>query len=330
LIRHKSCSEFGGHGRCYARFFWPFFVSPLEVVPKGVDKLRLILDLRHLNSFLRVDSFKYESIHEVRHLAEMRDLLFSVDLKSGYHHVDVAEEFWQYLGFEWQGQFYVFTQLPFELATACFVFTKVMKQLITRWRRLGFRLIPYIDDFLFICSTASEFAAVQAKVLQDFALADFVLSAEKCQLQPFHVIQFLGFVIDTPHGVFRLTALRKTKLRKAIARCLSSPQRVPAKLLAHVTGLVTSISLVTGSLSGLFSRFLHCALNFRMSWRAPVALDAPAISELRFWQNSLERFSSRAIWPSHSLLRVLHYDAGANGWGGYVDVDGHEHRAHGY
>ncbi|GAQ86349.1 hypothetical protein KFL_002830260 [Klebsormidium nitens] len=42
-------------------FFKPFIISPLGVVPKGVDKLRLILDLRCVNSFLRVDKFKYES-----------------------------------------------------------------------------------------------------------------------------------------------------------------------------------------------------------------------------------------------------------------------------
>jgi hypothetical protein len=37
----------------------------------------------------------------------------------------------------------------------------------------------------------------------------------------------------------------------------------------------------------------------------------------------------KPIWPSHSLLRVLYYDAGAAGWGGHLVVDGVEHRAHG-
>jgi hypothetical protein len=75
----------------------PFFVSSLGVVRKAENKLRLILDLRHLNSFLRIDKFKYESIREVAHLAKLGDFLFSADLKSGYHHVDIAPEFWQYL-----------------------------------------------------------------------------------------------------------------------------------------------------------------------------------------------------------------------------------------
>jgi hypothetical protein len=71
----------------------PFIISPLGVVPKGIDKLRLILYLRYVNSFLKVDSFKYESLKLVPYLCKLKDLLFTVDLKSGYHHVDVHPEF---------------------------------------------------------------------------------------------------------------------------------------------------------------------------------------------------------------------------------------------
>lgn len=78
----------------------PFVVSPLVVVPKGEDKLRLILDLRFVNAFLKVDSFEYESIRSVVDLCQPKDYLFTVDLKSGYHHIDIHEQDWRYLGFE--------------------------------------------------------------------------------------------------------------------------------------------------------------------------------------------------------------------------------------
>jgi hypothetical protein len=232
-----------------------------------------------MNSFLEVQKFKYESIREAHQLAKLGDYLFSVGLKSGYHHVDVAPEYWQYLGFEWQGKC-VFCQLPFVLATACFVFTKLIKQLVAHWRRAGIRVIPYINDFLFICGSASEFTAVQTRILADFAKAGFVLSHEKCQLQMSHVIKFLGFDVDTLHGVFHLTAHQKDKLRTAIDKCLQQPHKVLAKLLACTTGLITSMSLITGSVFGLFSRFLHRVLNTRASWNATVSLDPPACAEL--------------------------------------------------
>jgi hypothetical protein len=146
-----------------------------------------------------------------------------VDLKSGYHHVDIHPDFWQFLGFEWEGKYYVFTQLPFGLATAYFDFTKLIKQLVQRWRSFGIRLIPHIDDCLFFASSPLEFVSVKAQVLEDSARAGFVLSHEKCQLQLSHVAKFLGFIVNTLHGVFCLSARQKDKLRDNIFACLSDP-----------------------------------------------------------------------------------------------------------
>jgi hypothetical protein len=243
----------------------PFLVSPLGVVSKAENKLRLILDLQYLNQFLELTKFKYESIKSAPDLCAPGDFLFTVDLKSGYHHIDMYQEHWQYLGFQWRDQYYVFTQLPFGLAPACYVFTKAMRQLVKSWRSRGIRLIPYIDDFLFFCKDRTEFARVQAFVLAELAAAGLVVSKEKCQLSCTHVAKFLGFVVDSLFGQFRLSGLQKSKLLAAIDKCLSNPAAVSAKLLARVTGLTNSLSLVVGPISGLFSRFLHRSLNQRRS-----------------------------------------------------------------
>jgi hypothetical protein len=206
-----------------------FIVSPLGVVPKPPDKFRLILDLRFLNSFLQITKFRYESIKEGANLCQQDDLLFTVDLKSGYHHIDIHSDFWQYLSFQWRGQYYVFT--PFGLAPACYVFTKVLRQMVKSWRACGIRLIPYIDDFLFACCGSVEFVCVQSNVFAELAAAGFVVSKEKCQLTQSHVVKFLGFTVDTLFGKLRLSSLQKQKLRSAIDLCLR------AKTLARVTGL---------------------------------------------------------------------------------------------
>jgi hypothetical protein len=93
-------------------------------------------------------------------------------------------------------------------------------------------------------------------------------------------------VIDTLHGIYRLSAKQKEKLQSAIASCLSNPLQVPAKLVVQVTGLITSMTLVTGPAASLFSRFLHRVLNERASWRSLLSLDGAALIELRFWQSS--------------------------------------------
>jgi hypothetical protein len=140
----------------------------------------------------------------------------------------------------------------------------------------------------------------------------------------------LGFIVDTFEGIFCLTERQHSKLQAAIQVCLCDSRRVSAKLLAKVTGLVCSMALVTGSVSGLFSRYLHGALHMRTSWFSKLASDEPpACSELQFWRDNLARFSSRPIWRSNLILCVLNYDASATGWGGHLLVDGVMYEAHG-
>ena len=51
-------------------------------------------------------------------------------------------------------QFYTFRVLPFGLASACYVFTKLLRPLVKRWRAMGLRAILYIDDG--ICGAGSR------------------------------------------------------------------------------------------------------------------------------------------------------------------------------
>ena len=69
----------------------PYICSPLLVVSNSTGKLRLVLNLRYLNQFLHVVSFKYENLHIAALMFEEDEFLIKFDLKSGYHHVDCLE-----------------------------------------------------------------------------------------------------------------------------------------------------------------------------------------------------------------------------------------------
>ena len=142
----------------------PVVCSPLSVVVSSAGKKRLVIDLRYLNGYLLKDSFKYEDLRIAMLMFQKGDYLFSFDLKSGYHHVDIHKRHWQYLGFSWGGgdrpQYYEFKVLPFGLATACYVFTKLLRPLIKHWRGEGLRAIIYLDDG--IVAVNGEGAAISA------------------------------------------------------------------------------------------------------------------------------------------------------------------------
>ena len=98
-------------------------------------------------------------------MIEKGDNAIIFDLKSGYHHVDIHADYWQYLGFSWKGEngvivYYMFRVLLFGLATAPFVFTKLLKPLHGKERSKGFKVVMYIDDG--ICVGATKQATSQA------------------------------------------------------------------------------------------------------------------------------------------------------------------------
>ena len=87
-------------------------MSPLNVVTRSNGKQSLILDLRHVKQFLIVPSFRMESLDLLTDLADVDDLMLSLDLASGYHQVDMDPRYYTYLGFQWKGEFYVFRVFP--------------------------------------------------------------------------------------------------------------------------------------------------------------------------------------------------------------------------
>ena len=78
----------------------PHCVNPLSVSTKG--KLRLVLDLRHVNMFLVGKKFRYEDLRILAEILDVGDYFVNFDLKSGYHHVDIHPGHQKFLGFQWE------------------------------------------------------------------------------------------------------------------------------------------------------------------------------------------------------------------------------------
>ena len=116
------------------------------------------MDLRHVNQFLMVPSFHVDSLNLLTDLADLDDLMFSLDLVSDYHQVDMDPRYYTYLGFQWEGEFYFSRVLPFGLASAPWCFTKIMRTISLYLRFRGVQLINFLDDFLFLVSDSQSIA----------------------------------------------------------------------------------------------------------------------------------------------------------------------------
>ena len=111
--------------------------------------------------------------------------IFSIDLKSGHHHVEIFEGHQTYLGFSWkhpnsnQVKFFVFTVLPFGLSSAPYVFTKILKPLEKHWRHQGICLAAFLDDGCGIEKDSQMCSIVTDAVRTDLSKAGFVTNEDK-------------------------------------------------------------------------------------------------------------------------------------------------------
>lgn len=185
------------------------------------------------------------------------DLLGVVDLDPAYHHVDMHTSTWDYLGFEWQGQYYKFCVLPFGLNIACWVFTKLTRELVHRWRSSGIRLLHYLHDFFSACASITTFTLMQAKVLRDLSKAGFTVAAKKVDFTVSHIKKFLGFMVDTKDGKLRVSSKRRDELFTQLHTLINATGPVPVKLLAKVAGMINSMKPALGCSTRIFTRAMY-------------------------------------------------------------------------
>ena len=80
----------------------PEVVTPLTVAYSKKGKPRLVLDCRHINQYLHTFKYKYEDIKVAEDMFEKGSFLFTFDLKSAYHSIDIKNNPRSWLGFSLQ------------------------------------------------------------------------------------------------------------------------------------------------------------------------------------------------------------------------------------
>ncbi len=169
-------------------------------------------------------------------MAEKGDHAVSYDLMSGYYHVGLHPRSRTFVGFKWEGKYYVYNCLPFGLSTAPWVFSKVMRELVMFWRRDSIKVLPYLDDFLFMKHGFWQCARLARRVEGDFIRAGLKINVPKCNTIPAQQRRQLGFDVDFADGVFRVPPDRCDALKLAVDSILSarhwSEKRAP--LLARL------------------------------------------------------------------------------------------------
>ncbi len=291
----------------------PVVCSPIHAVPKKNGKFRLVIDMRYLNSHLVVPKFKMEGLETLSKMLQPEDQMFTADLQDGYHHINMHNSALPYLGFEWQGKYYVFRVLPFGLAISPLVFTKIMRSVVSHLRQLGHRIMVYLDDFIGL--TRNNSTILRRKFLKLLKNLGLHISREKSSLELEKTKEFLGLLVQTEgKAMFCVPPKKKILVTKEISRMLEkSDQPLPARRVARVVGLCISLSRAVG-LTRLLMRNLYQDLKKKRSWGAQIKLSSEVIADLKWWKNLMEFWDGKIVVPSKADL-IMFTDASNSGWG---------------
>lgn len=294
-----------------------FCARAFVVTHSRTGKPRVVIDFSYLNKFISVDSFRYEVLGSLKWgTFQLDDWFLSFDLESGYMHVGMHVDSVEYLGFQFAGRYFYCTALPFGLSASPYVFSRVMRAVVARWRSMGIRLLPYLDDFLFLFKSREEACHFRNVIDDDLVALGLKRSEKKSVWEPTQRIDHLGFTLDSREGKFKVLESNVQLVRRQaaglIAMCLRQGRWIPLQTLQQFAGKVVSLSLAVPDVLLHMGEMFSC---FETRRRFRVKLSYDALRELRFWQYSDWDSAGGFISLPTAFSDGIYTDASDYGWG---------------
>ncbi|MDD9816660.1 MAG: reverse transcriptase domain-containing protein, partial [Gammaproteobacteria bacterium] len=295
------------------------FFSSVFLVPKKDKGWRPIINLKALNQYLKVQHFKMETINNLRDILKKGDWMGKIDLKDAYLTVPISPQDQKFLRFRWREQAYQCTALPFGLATAPRVFSKIMRPWVTLMREKGVRMIQYLDDILIMASTKEQFRAHMKLVMETLQSLGFIVNRQKSIVEPQQIIEFLGFVVNSLDLEISLPKSKVQKVMKEGRRMLNK-KHITVRDLSHLIGLLNSTAPAVLP-APLHYRALQRTKNKALRengqrYNSLVRLDADARRDLEWWTSSLQVCNGRPIIHKDPSM-TIESDASKLGWGAH-------------
>ena len=245
LLLHECIIEVGSP---------PGIINPLSVSIQRGGKKCLIIDLRHVNLHIFKSKFRCQDISMAKEVLKLGDFMFSFDFKSGYHHVDIFKDHQKFLAFSWtysdgSTKYFQFTVLPFGLSSAPYIFTKLLKPIVKKWRSQGNSIVIFLDDGLGAGRTYTLAKIFSLQAHADLLKFGFLPNESKCEWDPIQEITWLGVVINTLNCTLHLTAKRVNSILTDIDNIIAQQnQKLHVKRFASICGKIISCGSCVGNI----------------------------------------------------------------------------------
>lgn len=181
--------------------------------------------------------------------------MLSFDLKWGCHHVDIFPDQRKYLSFSrtfscGRTRFFEFTVLAFGLSSAPYLFTKLLKPLVRKWRSEAKGIVVYLDDGLGSAADYNNAKTASLPAHADLCHSGFLANEYKCVWDRPRL--FCGW---GPLSIRPLLVAATDKRIVSLQDVLSvSSVRIPVRKIDSVCGKIISLTNCVGNVSRLMTR----------------------------------------------------------------------------
>jgi hypothetical protein len=258
-----------------------------------------------------------EGVSTVKQLIRKGDFMAKLDLKDAYLTIPVFPAHRVWLCFKWGGKTFEFVSLPFGLSSAAWAFTKILRPAIAHLRRLGIRLVVYLDDILIVHSSevgARKDARIVRGLLESLG---FSINEEKSIEIPAQSMEYIGIMIHSTSMSFTLTEKKSADLKNlciAVVRKESISLRELASLLGNFNWASQAVPFAQAHIRGLQALYIAKLRQAQGDYSSLTRLDKESKNDLCWWVRQADFTIGRPIILSKPSISI-YSDSSLTGWG---------------
>lgn len=274
------------------------YASPIVLVHKKNNEIRLCVDFRALNDITIKDNYPTPLIDD--HLDRLKDKNYfsSLDLKNGFFHVKMHPDSIKYTSFTTPlGQF-EYLRMPFGLTNAPREFNRFTAQVFENLIREN-KILLYLDDILIATETINEHINILKEIFEIASKNKLHFRFDKCKFL-FKKITYLGYLISSdgiqpdPSNVEAVTKYPLPKNSKEVHRFVG--------LASYFRRFISNFSIIAKPLYDLIKK--NVPFKF-------------GTTEMKAFETLKEKLISQPVLSIYSpdLETELHCDASSIGYG---------------
>jgi len=280
---------------------------PLQVKDTG-GKVALIYDMSVLNDYVEKNKFKLESWEEMFNYAVNANYAIKFDLKKFYHEIDINEGHKKYFGFMYRMAenepltYFVWATVPYGYTRAPYIARELMKPLISKWRRLGCKIVVFYDDGMAVGQSKQELRKQALQIQCDLLRAGLVPGVAKCIWSPVTTVNWNGLCFDFEKSGISIMEHRLLHTEDRIENILRNWPEVTFREVSRLLGQINSMHPVLRGTATLRSKFLQTLVNIRhfneFAWERNITSEFPGLfdkakNEIHFWKDNLRKLNFR-------------------------------------